>query len=162
MADLLGLEIAGERQLALRFERFPEIARQRLRGALEGIEARLEAAVRAAEPSRSGELRSETQGRVVERGDRITAIVSVRPRGPADAGKAAALEYGATRAFEVRAHSAMLAHLWARAIAPITVEVGPYRRTPNIAPQRYLRGPIEAMRGQALAAMKAAVEAAMQ
>src|SRR5271166_4513086 len=160
MADFIGLEVAGDRRAELRFDRFPGFARDRLRAALEDIEARLAAAVLADEPVKSGRLQGETGGRVYEHGDRLAAVVGVRAKGGDDAGKAAALEYGAKRAFEVRAHIATLAHLWGRAIAPITIEVGAHRRTPNIAQHRYLRGPIEALRGEFIAQLRQAVDQA--
>ena len=109
---------------------------------------------------RTGRLESETGGRVYDHGDRMSAVVGVRAKGGDEAGKAAALEYGAHKPFEVRAHAATLAHLWSRAIAPISIEVPAHLRHPNIAAHRFLRGPIDQLRAEFIAELRQAVEAA--
>lgn len=160
MAEFIGIEVQGDRQVALRFAQFPDFAHDRLYAALQSIEQRLEAAVKAAEPVRTGKLHRETGGRVYDHGDRLAAVVGVRVAGgesAIEAGKAAALEYGAHRAFQVRAHAASLGHLWSRAIAPIAVEVRAHTRRPNIEERRYLRGPLDAIRGDALRELRDAV-----
>ncbi len=116
--------------------------------------------VRAEEPVHTGKLRSETGGRVYDHGERIAAVIGVRARSIDDHAKAGALEYGAKRPFEVRAHTATLTHLWGRAIAPITINVGAYTRTPNIDPERYLRGPTATYREEALQLLRKAVDEA--
>jgi hypothetical protein len=163
MAEFIGIEVQGERQVALRFEQFPQFAHDRILAALQDIEGRLEAAVRGAEPARTGRLQGETGGRVYDHGDRMAAVVGVRARSgdSNEAGKAAALEYGAHRAFEVRAHAMSLTHLWGRAIAPISVQVAGHTRRPNISERRYLRGPIDAIRGAALDQIRNAVAEAV-
>jgi hypothetical protein len=160
VADSIGFEVAGERLVALRFEEFPERLRARLKGALDNIERRLEAAVRAAEPERTGRLHSETGGQVYEHPDRIAAVVGVRVPSAEEAGKAAALEYGAHGSFAVRAHTATLSHLFARAIAPIQVQVAAHTRRANITERRYLRSPIDAIRSEALDELRQAVSQA--
>jgi hypothetical protein len=160
MAEFIGVAVIGDRRTELQFERFPKIAHDRLKAALERIAHRLSAAVRAEEPTSTGKLQSETGGRVYDHGDRIIASVGVRTRDVDDHGKAGALEYGAKRPFQVRAHAATLDHLWGRAIAPITIEVGAHMRTPNIQPHRYLRGPVARLRDEHLMLLRQAVEQA--
>jgi hypothetical protein len=55
----------------------------------------------------------------------------------------------------------MLDHVFATAIAPQSVFVDAFTRTANITEHDFLRGPLEALRGDALAGMQQAlVEAA--
>ena len=158
----LGIELVDDRLATLRFEQFPQFAHARLLVALNNIEQRLEGAVRVAQPVRSGKLQSQTGGRVYDHGNRIAAVVGVRAPDANDARKAAALEYGSSKALMIRAHSMKLTHLWGRAISPITIRTNPHQRIPNLPALRFLRGPLEAMRSTALAEMQAAVEAAVQ
>lgn len=157
-----GVQIEGARRAVLRFEQFPAKAHDRLLATLESLKDRLVAAVRAEEPKHTGRLEEETGGRVYDHGSRIAAVVGVRAYTKSDALKAAALEYGSHKALTVRAHQARLSHLFSRAIAPITVTVSDHSRTPDIAPHRFLRGPLEAMRADAQAEMEAAVAAAAE
>lgn len=155
----LGLELTGDREVTLRFETFPQAVHARLLAAMQQIEQRLQAAVIAAQPSRSGALRSMTGGRVYDHGNRIAAVVGVRANTPNEAKKAAALEYGSRgMAVTVRTHTASLDHLWARAIAPIRVTVPDHHRVPNIRAQRFLRGPLDAMAPSILQDLAQAVD----
>jgi hypothetical protein len=156
-----GIQIDGDRRAVLRFEQFPAQVHDRLLATLTSLEQRLEAAVVAAEPSLSGQLRALTGGRVYDHGDRIAAVVGVRTQTAQDARKAAALEYGSNKTVAVRAHAAKLAHIWARAISPITVQVSASTRLSNLDPRRFLRDPIEAIRATALEEMRQAVSAAV-
>ena len=161
MADF-GIELVGVQRAILRFDRFPEAAHDRLLATLKSIEQRLEAAVLAAEPNVTGAMRALTGGRVYDHGARIAAVVGVRTDNASDARKAASLEYGSHRALVVKAHQAKLSHFWSRAVSPIMVDVAAHGRTPNIQEQRFLRNPIEAMRAEAIAEMRAALGAAVK
>jgi hypothetical protein len=157
----IGIELTGERAAILRFEQFPKFAHDRLFAALQNIEQRLEAAVLAAEPEKTGQLKSITGGRVYDHDNRIAAVVGVRTQDGNIARKAGALEYGSRHeSLMVRAHTAKLSHLWGRAISPISVEVGAHSRTPNIDAFRFLRGPLDAIRSTAIAELQAALDAA--
>ena len=161
MADF-GMEISGDRAAVLRFDKVPAAAHDRLLAALTDIEQRLETAVLAAEPNRSGALRAITCGKVYDHGSRIAAVVGVRAPDASTARKAATLEYGSRlAAITMRAHTARLSHIYRRAIAEITVNVPSHRRTPNVPAQRFLRGPIEAIRPGALEEMRAALAQAV-
>jgi hypothetical protein len=157
MADNFGIAIDGDQRVTLRFEQFPDTLHERLLGTLQRLEQRLEQMVLAQEPARTGALRQLTGGRVYEHPDRIAAVVGVRSQSANEAKKAAALEYGSHRSLVVRAHTAKLSHLWARAINPIIVYIPSHSRVSDISPQRFLRGPIDAMRGEAVAELRAAV-----
>jgi hypothetical protein len=157
-----GLEITGDTRAVLRFDRFPAAAHDRLLAVLEGLMQRLLAAVLADEPDKTGALRSLTGGRVYDHGTRIAAVVGIRALTQGEARKAAALEYGSHKALTMRAHQATLTHLWGRAISPITVDIPAHGRTPNIEAQRFLRDPIEAIRADAIAEMRAALDGAVQ
>jgi hypothetical protein len=158
-----GLEITGERAVNLRFEQFPAFAHDRLKSALERIKGRLLAAVLADEPDKTGALRAQTGGKVYDHGDRIAAVVGVRAKDKNEARKAASLEYGSTKVpFAVKAHKASLDHLWSRAIAPISVNVPDHQRAANVTARRFLRGPIDAIRSEAIGELRAALDQALQ
>jgi len=157
----LGIELRMERNAIVRFDQFPEAARRRLTVTMEALERRLEAAVRAAEPDATGALRSQTGGQVYQHDMRIAAVVGVRAPDAQAARKAAALEWGAHRQLAVRAHTMLLAHFWNRAVNPVQVSVPTHGRTPNITEQRFLRDSIDALRGDALAQIQAAVDSAI-
>ena len=162
MTDSFGVDIVGDTRAVLRFERFPSMAHDRLLATLQSLERRLEAAVLAEEPEKSGDLKSLTGGRVYDHGDRIAAVVGVRTTTPAQARKAAALEYGSRGAsITVSAHTAKLDHLWSRAIPPIMVNVPSFTRMPSITARRFLRGPIQALHDDAITEMRAALDAAV-
>nr|WP_294564484.1 hypothetical protein [uncultured Rhodopila sp.] len=160
---MFGLQITNDRAASLRFDKFPDFAHDRLLAALQNIEQRLEAAVIAAEPARSGALKALTGGRVYDHGNRISAVVGVRAQTADEARKAAALEYGSRRtAIEVKMHSAKLAHVYSRAIAEISVSVPTHSRTPNITADRFLRGPLDAIHAEAMAELQAAMQQATE
>lgn len=159
----LGLELTGDRAATLRFDRFPDAVHDRLLSALERIEKRLEAAVLADAPQRSGRLRNLIGGRVYDHGNRIAAVVGVNDKTESGSRKAAALEYGSTKkALDVRSHQARLDHFWANIVTPRMVLVRLHARIPNIAPQRYLRGPIGRIRPGAIAELRAALDGAVK
>lgn len=160
---MFAVGISGDTQAALWFDQFPTFAHDRLLAALQDIEQRLEAAVIAAEPNKTGALRALTGGRVYDHGSRIAAVVGVRASSQSEALKAAALEYGSRgQAIKIRAHKMKLDHIYARAISAISVNVPDYTRTPKIGAHNFLRGPIDAMRSASIAQLEAAVEQATQ
>jgi hypothetical protein len=145
----IGLEIIGERELALRFDKFPETARINLREAITQSTDELLAAVRNAAPKRSGKLEASIQSRVSEGQNKITGIVAVT----ADFGKAGALEYGTRREINMK-----LTHLFSYILSP-PLEI---QRGLNIQPHNFLRGPENAIAESAFDRMEQAVEQAMQ
>lgn len=146
------VEIKQDRILGLRFDEFPQRVHANLLDRITKLTAQLEARVKAAEPTRTGKLRSETRSRVYDDGDHIAGRVFVQiegepksRRGSIDAGKAASLEYGAGATAVVKAHSARLDHVFSRLIEPMTVMVGLHNRQVNIAEHGFLRVSLDAM-----------------
>lgn len=158
MTDFFAVDIAGDTRAVLRFDKFPAVLHDRLFATLTSLERRLEAAVLAAEPERSGELKSLTGGRVYDHGDRIAAVVGVRTQSQSKARKAAALEYGSRGvAVTQSAHKMRLDHVWLRARMGAPVDVGTYSRTPTLRAMNFLRGPIKSLQQSALSEMRAAI-----
>lgn len=149
----LTVEISTDRAAGLKFDEFPEQARQRLRAAITGLIGELEGRIQSAEPSLTGKLRSETEPVVEEYPNRITGRVSIT----ADFAKAAALEYGAHATVLVKAHSASLDHIYGKFVDPMTVLVAAHARKVNIGEHRFLRGPLAAMEGQILESLQQAL-----
>jgi hypothetical protein len=156
-----GIEVDGERLVALRFEQFPERARAAIKRRLEALTAQLYSRVESAEPQRTGKLRQETQSFVDERDDRVTGRVKVLARETSEHGKGAALEYGAHGSAQVGAHAMTLSHLWGRMIAPRQVLVAAYSRRVNISERRYLRGSLDTLRGEVIEQLRQALAEAM-
>ena len=155
-----GIEIEGDRLVALRFDQFPERARAAIGRRLSSLTERLLSRVVGVEPQRTGKLRGETGSRVFERDDRVVGQVRVAAPDSGEHGKAAALEYGASHTALVRAHTMQLSHVYDKLVEPIEVMVAAYSRHPNIAERRYLRGPLDAMRGEIIAELRAALDEA--
>jgi hypothetical protein len=150
----------GERRLQAFFDDLPAVLEARLYRAMEAIASRMAAAVRAAEPVRTGTLRAETQPFVWQSDAAVTAGVVVASDSKVEHGKAAALEYGAHRPTTVREHWAVRSSFWGRYGAAEAVLIEEYRRRVNIGADRYLRGPFAAMEGEIIAALEAAVDEA--
>jgi len=157
-----GIEIDGERRVALRFEQFPERARAALQARIAALTAELYGRVEGAEPERTGRLKGETEPFVDQRADRVVGRVKVVARGSSEHGKGAALEYGAHGSARVTAHSQSLSHFWGRLVAPREVFVRAYSRRLDIAERRYLRGPLDEMRGEIIEELRAALGEAME
>jgi hypothetical protein len=157
-----GIEVDGDRLVALRFEQFPERARAALAKRLSGITQQLLARVQSSEPSRTGRLRAETQAFVDSRENAVKGSVKVVTgaaggRAGSEHGKAAALEYGAHGSAKVGAHRAGLSHVFGHPITPREVSVATYTRRVNIAERRYLRSPLDGMRSQIIEELRQAL-----
>lgn len=153
-----------DRRILARLDGLHDVVRERLIGAMTRIESRLEAGVRAAAPQKTGALRSQVSGRVYQDNpNRVAAYVGVYTRSGDASRKAAALEYGSRGvAVPVQAHQARLAHVFGRAIAPMTVTRKGHTRKPNIQPKHYLRGTFQAQRGSIVAELQAALDRAIR
>jgi hypothetical protein len=157
---MFDLAISGEREIGLRFEKFPDQAHDRLKEAMESLKGRLESGVKGDAPVREGKLQSEIGGQVYDDGDHLAAQVGVHAQGASDYGKDAALEYGAHGRAQVRAHEARLTHVFGRP-AELEVTVSAHERQVDIEERRYLRGPFDAIREEALAEMRQALSEAI-
>lgn len=143
----------GERELAIRFERFPEELRERLAARIDGFTAELLARVEGKTPVLTGALQGEEGERTYnDRPGRIAGYVGVYAAGAADPtnayAKAATIEYGTDkprRAFERKGTLAqMLTGNRRRIVEKLSRQV-------HIEPARYLRDPIQDMQPEVLA-----------
>lgn len=154
----------GERQLQAFFDDFPQRLEDRLYAAMTRISTRLLAAVEAAEPNRSGQLRGATQAFVDRTATGVRAGVRVTggSEGKAGYGKAAALESGAHRPTTVREHWAVRSNFWGRYGAAQWVLIDAYTRRVNISADRFLRGPFAALEGEIIGELEAALSGAAE
>ena len=151
----IAITFVGDRAVALKFEEFPVEARQRLYDRVVALTQELQGRIVAAEPFRTGKLRSETELSSVNAEDHVSATVRIA----GEFGKAGALEYGAHGTAQVSAHQARLTHVFARATEMI-VEVEAHARHVNIAEHRFLRGPLAGMEGEILTQLEDALDQA--
>jgi hypothetical protein len=117
-----------------------------LRQSITQLTDQLLARVRAAEPYRTGRLRSETRAFVDDKADAVQGRVRVLGQGREHNAAAGALEYGAHRLVNVRAHREHLTHVFDRATDSQFVAVKAYTRRANIQAKRFVRDPAAAMR----------------
>lgn len=137
-----------------RFRDLPPGLQKVLLARLKPVEQNMLARVQAAVPKRSGKLLSEIKGFLDSGPDWVRARVRVvidknagaSRRGNYDAGKAAALEYGAHNIVQVRAFRRRRGE-----------DVRSYQRRVNIAVRSFLRGPFQATKPEAEAAIRAAI-----
>jgi len=160
--DTIRIDLAGERQVGLRFEEFPDALYDALRSEIDELTNELFGRVQAATPSRTGKLRSQERARLFTDKNRITGYIDIASDVGQDFAKAAALEYGAHRRTKVAAHSMKLDHFWNQKLeSPINVIAKAHPRTPNIAEVAFERGPLAGMQPQVVARLNAVVERAV-
>jgi hypothetical protein len=149
----------GERELALRFDTFPQRARQKLVDRMTGLVDTLRARVESAAPRKTGRLRSEIQGTVyADNPNRVAGYVQVVAGGDSNEyAKAAALEYGTDKPRRALERTTSLAVRLGRPRRRLLDRIS---KPANIDAFRYLRGPIEAMRGEVEAELSAALDEA--
>jgi type IV pilus biogenesis protein CpaD/CtpE len=136
-----------DRALRLHFDQMPTRLRTNLHEAITKLTDQLLAQVRAAEPSRTGQLRSLTRAFVDEGDNFVRGRVRVlAPPGSRHNIAAAALEYGVHRSVRVRAYQRQ------------SFLVRAYERQADIAARRFLRGPAAEMRPKMLEALQTAVD----
>jgi hypothetical protein len=132
-----------DRAVIAHFEQLSGRLKSGLRLAITQLTDQLLARIHAAEPYRTGRLRTATQAFVDVKDDAVTGRVRILGAGRE---AAAALEYGAHRIVRVRAHQEHLSHVFDRAIDSQFVAVSAYTRRANIQAKRFLRDPAAAMR----------------
>lgn len=136
-----------DRRITLHLEKLSARLKTNLRTAITDLTETLLIRVRAAEPSRTGQLRLQTRAFL----DEGETFIRGRVRVLGTAGQphniaAAALEYGAHRTVSVRPYLRE------------SVLVRAYQRQADITARKFLRGPAEAMRERALAELQKAVD----
>lgn len=150
-------------RLQVRMERLPKEIKARLESTIRQLTSELLTRVKAAEPTRTGRLRSMTHSYVDVRENFVRGRVRIADSAhPREALIAGALEYGGPGRRKgrvpVRAHQMRLTHLFGRPTSGRSVTVRSFsRKRPTIQEMRFLRGPALAMRPQALVALRAAI-----
>jgi hypothetical protein len=143
--------------LILHLDALPAEIRAALKAKIGELTGALLLEVKAAEPHRTGHLRSMTRAFVDEGETWVRGRVRVLQSDTQNTAAAAgALEYGAHRMFPVRAHRAHLTHVFGRATSQ-SVMVSTYWRRANIREMRFLRGPAAAARPAARAQLEAII-----
>lgn len=162
--SLVKIDLSGERQAGMRFEKFPSELLADLRAEIDSLTNELRGRVGAAMPRGTGELRDSLDSDVIKKEGRIRGRVIVAVGNSKLHRKAAALEYGSKgKKRPVRQHKMRLGHYWDEKLAtPRTVIVKAFQRTPNVKAHKFLRGPMEAMRPTILARLGKVVERAAQ
>lgn len=159
--DAVRVDIAGERQVELLFEEFPDALYADLLRDVHALTDELLARIESATPVRTGRLRGEERSRVFADPRSIAGRVTVAGD-KKDVAKAAALEYGAHRTTHVSAYQRRLDHVFGNALsAPMMVMVDAYSRTPDVQEVAFERGPLEAMAPEIFERLNATVETAI-
>jgi hypothetical protein len=161
MTDGIGVFITGDREIAQKFDEFPQQVRGQLRAVIAEKIEELAGRERALVPVKTGRLRSQIRSRVIEKPEAIIGQVYFDgAKGSQDFAKAGALEYGGSgKSFKVRGHEAQLGHVFGRA-AQLRVQIAAHTRVLNISAKRFVRDPVEAMKADIEAALAGAVEQA--
>jgi hypothetical protein len=160
MADQIGIEVVGDRKVALRFEKFPETLRAKFAGPIKSITSRLADMIRARTPKgEKGELPSLVYEQFFDDPDQVSGRVTFGD----DYAKVGALEYGAPgprNRNRVAEHPMELSHVFgSRLNRPLTVMVKAHRRQLNVKAHRMLRDPLAQMSAPALTELEAVVTA---
>jgi hypothetical protein len=151
----MGLITRGDRELALRFEKFPTQAHAKLEGRMHKLVDSLQAHAEALAPNRTGRLKTEIKSRVfADSPTRIAGYVEVYAPGvPGEYAKAATLEYGTDkpRRVLVERFSKLLGRFSKRRlVARVTKPI-------HIRAFRYLRGASAEIRGEVETELAAAL-----
>jgi hypothetical protein len=153
---------ASTQRLTLRFEELPRALRNAIRPRIVALSATLLGLVHAAEPRRTGKLRSMTHAFLRERKNSIRGGVTIDGTDQ-DPNKVAAgaLEYGVHRTVSVKGHSARLTEVFGRTVTPETVLIRTHARRANLTARRFLRGPASALLPRARAELETAIAEAI-
>ncbi|KUR73860.1 hypothetical protein [Novosphingobium sp. FSW06-99] len=161
MDDMIRFEVRGTVKAALRFKEFPDQLRDELLKEMNALGREAFELVAAAVPHRTGRLASEEQLLIVNEPNVVGAVVNFEGDGADqnDFKKAGALEYGSSgKRQQVKEHAFMLDHVFDRMLAaPEIAIVEAYERTPNLAPDFFVRGPMAAMQGNIFERLEAVV-----
>ena len=150
----------GARELSLRIESFPDLVKKKLVERINALTEELQERVIAAAPYKTGKLKSEIIKRTFgDRDSRVAGYVSVYAQDDnKEYAKAATLEYGTRHPRRMSGKNGIALRFGK---GQKTV-IGRAIKTVGIRPFEYLRGPIDAMRGEIVAQLESAVEEALQ
>ena len=156
------VETRGDRDLALRFDTFPERAHKKLADRVTTLIDRLKGKVEGTAPFLTGRLRSEVTGTVYgDKPTRVAGYVEIyAPGAPAgEYAKAATLEYGTDKPRRAFERTASLVDRFGRSRRRVLDKAS---RAVHIDAYRYLRGPFAEMKDEAYAELTAALNEAAQ
>jgi hypothetical protein len=159
MAEVFTPEVRGENQLIAHMRAIPDELQDRLAPVLQRLSEELLRRVKAAEPERTGALKAATQAFTFRNANRMRGGVRIVPE-PGQGShniKAAALEYGAHGAVNVKAHEQSLDHVYDTPIDPEEVLVSAYHRDANIAALRFERDSLSALYAEFLVEVELAI-----
>jgi hypothetical protein len=162
MADtFVRFDVFGLREAALRFDKFPQIAHDKLLAEITELTDVLEGRVISGMPRKTGKLASAVIKQVFDDQPRkIAGWVSIDRE---EVRKAAALEYGATGQANLKAHSAKLDHYWSKKLeAAVTVFVKAHTRQLNLVAERFMRNAVVGLSADAITGMNRAVDEAIK
>ncbi len=150
------IDVTDNSRVFVRFEQLPKAVQKQLKVKIAQLTAELLGRVKAAEPHDTGRLQSLTRSFVDEKQGWVRGRVRVlRTKDKNTAAAAGALEYGAHRRFQVRAHSRR-----GRSTAR-SAQVRAYERRAHITAMQFLRGPARALLPRARAELEAVIKAAI-
>lgn len=157
----IGVRIEGQRRVALRFEKFPSEALDKLTEVVSSYQQKLASLVSDKIRSRTGKLAASQTGGIEQTPNRVRGWVNLAGRDRALILQAVALEYGSHTKVNVSAHAGKtLRTVYGHYISPMQVIVGSYDRQTNIVAQRLLRDPLASISKDFLEDAEAAVVAA--
>jgi hypothetical protein len=153
------LTTRGERELALRFEKFPAAAHKKLEARINALVERLTERAQEAAPELTGRLRTEIKGRVyADNPERVAGYVQVVAPGVAgEYAKAATLEFGSDKARRIAERGG---GIFARLTGGHRRLTARFSKPVQIRAYRYLRGPLEEIRPEVEAELAAALNEA--
>jgi len=150
------IDVTDNSRVFVRFEQLPKAVQEKLKVKITQLTSELLGRVKAAEPRDTGRLQSLTHSYVDEKQGWVRGRVRVsRTKDKNTAAAAGALEYGAHRRFQVRAHSRRGRGRARR------MQVSAYERTAHIAAMNFLRGPARALLPRARAELEAVIKDAI-
>jgi hypothetical protein len=153
--------VVGDTRVALRFDRFPDLAHNALREKMETLTEVLHGDVETLVPrGATGRLAAQVKSGVQDDPNRIRGWVSLAGDA-ALARQAAALEYGSrSTKFSVKSYTRTLDQAFGKLTEPFDQVVEAYRRAGGLEAVEFLRGPLREDAPGALAELNAAVERA--
>jgi hypothetical protein len=149
--------VNGDRDIIYRLGRLDQIVHDRLLEPITELTQQLYNSVRP-----PGHFAAYKRMEIVNYPNIIQGRVFFNAPSGKEYGAIGALEYGAPGKRSrppVSEHKRMQTHVWGRAISPIEVIVDRYKRRAHLVEQRFLRGPLAAIRSQAEQKLKEAAEA---
>lgn len=159
----IGVRVIGERRVALRFEQFPQTAKDNLLEVVTNYQSQLQTEVQDRLPRRTGGISDSLTGGVENQATKVRGWVNLGGKDSNLIRKIAALEYGASGSVKVKAKDSRgLRTVYGHYITPMNVAISAYDRQANIIAQRFLRDPLAQIANPFLDAAEQAVRKATE